>query len=541
MDTEPTFERRRHQRYRVALQATFHPKGMRDPAETLACAILDLSRHGVHVEGESGDGQSLPAPALAVQLPDGSNVTMGVKLLRQQPSGIGRATYSCQLVFGHEGARKQLHEFLKGIRDERVPDRRGSDRRKITDVNVPDRRRRNRRRHFGIFTESMTFAPRAPRWKSTYTYYPHVEASDPGHVVIGGRSLISYSSKDYLGLAHDSRLKEASIRALERYGTTAWSRVLNGTLDLHEDLERELAAYKGTEAALLFSGGYIANITILAALLKTGDVVFLDERVHISLVEGTLASGARVVRFRHNSVKDLVRKIERVKNPRCLIIVDGVYSVEGDLADLPQLRKVADTYNIPVLVDDAHGIGVMGQTGSGTPEHFGLRGKMELEVASFSGAFAGVGGFIACKQEVADYLLHFSNGVMFTTSLAPATLAGALEALRIMRTDTARRDTLWRNVYHLRGGLESLGYRLCPTGSAVISIEVGNEERAYEAVRALEARGIAVNAFRRPAVKRGEAKVRMSVSAAHSEQDIDLTLKAFSDVRSMMGSSVIDS
>lgn len=540
MEMDQPFERRRDTRHEIAVQATV---GVDDRFKPVQCTIRNLSSHGVvfSIEGRRVHDELMTN--LTIQLCDKSLVQTGLKILRTQELE-GDFEYACRLLFEDEIERKRLHSFLRNLPKRSILDRRRQDRRNRADSAVAERkgaerRGKDRRQHFGIFTESKAFAMRVPQWRSNYTYYQKIEGSDPGHVVIGGRRLISYSSKDYLGLAHDPRVKEASVKAIQQHGTTAWSRVLNGTLSLHEELERELAQYKGTQAALLFSGGYVANVTILTTLLKPGDVVFLDEHVHVSLVDGSLSARARVVRFRHNSLGDLERKIERAKSSRRLIIVDGVYSVEGDVAPLRELRALADAYDVPLLMDDAHGIGVMGSSGSGTPEHFNLRGQIEIEVASFSAAFAGVGGFVGCSKEVADYLLHFSNGVMFTTSLAPGTLAGALEALRIMRKEDGRRIRLWNNVNRLKQGLLGLGYKLCPTSSAVMSIDIGNEERTYDLVKRLERYSVAVNAFRRPAVERGKAKLRMSVSAAHSDEDIDVTLQAFSDLRKCLKPNTI--
>jgi glycine C-acetyltransferase/8-amino-7-oxononanoate synthase len=215
-----------------------------------------------------------------------------------------------------------------------------------------------------------------------------------------------------------------------------------------------------------------------------------------------------------------------------------VYSIEGDLAHLPELHALAATHNIPMMVDDAHGFGVMGARGSGTAEHFHLDGQIDLDMGTLSGVLGGIGGFVVCKQYIADYLRHFSKGFLFTTSLPPATTAGLVEALRIVRREPELRDRLWKNVHKLKVGFKDLGYQISDTESAIMSILIGNEQDTYRIVRQLEERGVYVSSFIRPAVKRGEARVRVTVSAAHSEEDIAVLLSAFRALKPTVDSAI---
>jgi 8-amino-7-oxononanoate synthase len=350
--------------------------------------------------------------------------------------------------------------------------------------------------------------------------------------MVDGVPLLSFASKDYLGLTHHPRVKQAAIQALERFGTsTTGSRALNGTHPLHEELEQEIADFKGSESALVFPGGYFSNLAILSGILQKEDVVFVDEGVHVSIIDGCVTAGSRIVLFRHNSADDLAAKIKRYPYHRRLIIVEGVYSVDGDLGQLPDIRQVAVAHQIPLMVDDGHGFGLMGASGSGTAEHYGLKEGIDLDMGIFSAALAGIGGFVACKSYIRDYLKHFSRGVLFTTSMTPATTAGVLEAIRVIRTDPLLRGKLWQNVKRFKDGITDLGYRICQTGSAIISIPIGNEQNSYKMAHMLKERGVYVNVFRRPAVKRGEGKLRLSMSAAHSEADIDEALDAFKSLR----------
>jgi 8-amino-7-oxononanoate synthase len=379
----------------------------------------------------------------------------------------------------------------------------------------------------------MLFATRVDGWKAMYTLFRRAESPRPARIIVGGRELIWYGSTDYLGLSHDPRVIEAATRALERYGTRAGYRALNGTLDLHEEFESELAQFKGAEAALVFSGGYLGNISILTALLKTGDVIFVDEKAHASLVDGSIFSGAKMVRFRHNSAQDLSKKIDRNPNSRSLIVVDGVYSIEGNLVCLPEIYGVARVKGIPLMVDDAHGFGVMGHNGAGTTEHFGLMGLVDLDVGTLSKSLGGIGGFVTCRKHIKDYLQHASKGFTFTVTLPAVVMAGVMETLKIIKTDFQRRAKLWSNVNYLKDGLKTLGYKLDPTDSAVMAVTIGNEKTAFDFVRMLEDRGVCVGPVFRPMTRKGEAKIRLSLTAAHSEQDLTAALDAFRDLKSV--------
>ena len=544
-----TFQRRKHQRYGLSMPAEILIPGSSKIPEGLSCQVVELSRHGVRLEVALGIEQQHSLMQLRMAPPDSPSITASLELLHRESSGHAAFRYGGKLKFTSEEARRRMHAFLRTVGEDKAAERRIGDRREAADAkpsgmpegkNGSERRRDDRRRRFGIFDHCMSFATRLPDWKSTYTYYRHSESTRPARTSFNGQELISFSSKDYLGLAHHPRVKAAAAKAIERYGTTTWSRPLNGTFELLRELESELASFKGKQAALVFTGGYVANITILTALLGKGDRAFLDEKVHASIVDGCIASGVKMIVFAHNSEKDLERKLSRFRQDRSLIIVDGVYSIEGDIVNLPGIKALADSYRVPLMVDDAHGIGVMGPNGSGTSEHFGLKGKIDIEVGSFGASLAGMGGFIACDEAVRDYLVHFCDGILYTTNLPPATVAGVLEALRIIKTEPSLRETLWSNVRRFRGGLEKLGFNVGPSQSAVMTIEIGNERLTDDTVKLLETRGIAVNTFRRPMVRRGGAKLRMSVTAAHSEADIDRALEVFSWIKPTLDARIAE-
>jgi 8-amino-7-oxononanoate synthase len=526
-----TFQRRKHIRYAIVLEATVSWTAEDGEKYKSLSTVNNLSRYGVCFKMNSNVINEDSNLQLQLTFPNGHIAAVGVKVLRREISYDKSFSYAGEMSFPWEDSRRKVHTFLRAISSDNITERRNGERRQIPFRPELERRKTDRRRNFGIFADCVSFASRAPSRTTTYTLFRHTEATLPGRIFIRGKQLISYGSNDYLGLSHDPRVKEAAIKALEKYGTGTGSRVLNGTLSIHSEFECELAEFKGTETALVFAGGYLANVAILTALLKKDDAVFLDEKAHASIIDGCIYSGANIIPFRHNDVKDLENKIRRKKQNRSIIIVDGVYSIEGDLALLPQIREVAMTCQIPLMVDDAHGFGVMGPTGAGTPEHFGLNGKIDIDMGTLSGALGAIGGFLACHKYIAEYLKEFSRGFRYTTSLPPSITAGLLEALKIIKTDSSLRAKLWSNMNRLKTGLRAMGYQISPTESTIMSIPIGNEQTTYEIVRMLEAHDIYVSPFMRPAVKRGEARIRLTVSAAHSEQDISRTLEVFNTIK----------
>jgi 8-amino-7-oxononanoate synthase len=496
---------------------------------------VNLSRYGVCFHAARDIDWEDAQLKLRLHFPDGRQATIGVKFLKREPLEGETCLYTSETSFPTEEVRRRVHTFLRTVPGDKIWGRRKGERRWMTASPKGDKRKTERRRNFGIFTDCVLFASRAPSWETQHTLYRQTKSTRPGRIVIKGRELISYGSTDYFGLSHHPQVKEASIKAIEKFGTGTGSRVLNGTLSLHEEFEQELAKFKHQEAALLFAGGYLANVSILTALLKEDDVVFLDEKAHASIIDGCNFSGAKITPFKHNSAEDLTKKIERAKHSRGLIVVDGVYSIEGDLACLPEIKSVAETHGIPLMVDDAHGFGFIGPNGAGTSEHFGLSGKIDLEMGTMSGALGGIGGFLACSKTVSDYLRRFSRGFLYTTSLPPAVIAGLLEALRIIKTDASLRTRLWSNVKKLKDGLRNLGYSISQTESAIISILIGNEQATFESVQILEDHGIYVSPFVRPAVKRGEARIRLTLNAVHSDEDLSKTVETFSALKPVFG------
>lgn len=531
MQESVSFQRRKESRYRVPMDVEILPARAAGSEVTVDAHVIDVSRHGVRFEARPGLLEDGTQARIGFRFTASSRATPILRLsMREAPTENSQA-YVGTIRFDSESDRRKFHGFLSSLKPDQLVDRRGRERRSNTSAWGSERRLGDRRRNFGIFTEAVSFASRAPAWQAEYMLYRPTESTLPSRIVSNGRELISFGSNDYLGLSHHPQVKEAAIRAIERYGTCSGSRVLTGTMDLHRDFERELARFKGTETAIVFAGGYLTNVALLTALFKEGDVAFLDEKAHASIIDGCVYSRAKLVPFRHNSAEDLEAKIRRVRAWRSLVIVDGVYSLEGDLSPLRDIKDVATRYNIPLMVDDAHGLGVMGKTGAGTAEHFGLKGQIDLDMGTLSGALGGVGGFVACKKYLADYIRDFSRGFRFTTSLPPATIAGLVESLRILLADEVLRVRLWANMKQLKTGLTELGYQISATESAILSIPIGHEQTTWEVVRLLEHEGIYVSPFIRPAVKRGQARIRLTVNSAHTEDDIVVGLDVFRRVK----------
>lgn len=524
-------QRRRHPRYTLDLPGTLSFAQNERESPPITCKIVDLSRYGIRFVATSPI-QSSCGERIEVCFSSPRAIPATVRILRSQPLDGSAFIYAGELTFPHEDARRKMHTFLSALPKVSIQSRRKYARRQSVRAVNQDRRVADRRRDFGIFAACVRFSHRVADWRKSYTLFLRSHAERAGRIWIDGQELVSFGSKDYLGLSHDTRVKEAVIQAVAHYGThSTGSRAVNGIHPQHEELENEINKILGTEATIIFNSGYLANFAILGALLQKDDVAFADDKVHASMLDGCVASGARLVRFRHNSAEDLEDKIKRAKHSRSLILVEGVYSTEGDLGCLPDIKCVASAHGIPVMLDDGHAFAILGRSGAGTPEHFGIHEPVDLYVGLFSKALAGNGGFLSCSGYIADYVSHFSRGMIFTTTLPPAMMAGVLQALRIVRSEPQLRHKLFDNVKRLKVGLESIGYDVRGGASAILAIRVGHEQHAYDMVRKMQERGIHVNTFVRPAVRRGEAVIRLTVCATHTTADLDIAIEAFSDLK----------
>lgn len=362
-----------------------------------------------------------------------------------------------------------------------------------------------------------------------YPYFTPIHESEDTVVKIDGKTKVMMGSNNYLGLTHDPRVLEAAEAALRKYGSgCTGSRFLNGNLDLHEKLEASLAEFFGKEACLVFSTGYQANLGLVSGLVGRGETVFLDKLDHASIVDGAKMSYGEVVRFNHNDFRGLERKLaDPERKGGALVIVDGVYSMEGDIADLPRLAPLAHKYGCALAVDDAHSVGVLGPTGAGTAEHYGMTAQVDLIVGTFSKSLASIGGFVAGDEYVIHYLKHHSRPLIFTAALPASNTAGVLAALEILRTEPERRAALWENTRRMQEGLRSLGYDIGHTETPIIPVLIGPLEKTFVFWRKLFDAGVFTNPVVPPAVPPSQCRLRASLMATHTADQIDFALEAF--------------
>jgi 8-amino-7-oxononanoate synthase len=361
------------------------------------------------------------------------------------------------------------------------------------------------------------------------------EGCAPGEVRMGDRKVLMFGSNDYLDLINHPEVKEAAERAVRAYGSgCSGSRLLNGTLDLHVALEHELAAFVRKDAALIFGTGFQANYATLSALTEKGDVMICDHNLHASLVEGALRSPARTVRFRHNDLDHLERCLENCPpDEKILIVSEGVFSMEGDIADLRGTMKLAKPYGARVYVDEAHGIGVLGATGAGAAEHLGVLDDVDIVMGTFSKSLASVGGFVAADRPVIDYLKHTARPFVFSASLPAASVAAVSVALRILRDEPERRAHLLRIADLLRSELRDKGFAVLDGETAIVPVVIQNEIDLCRLCKALLEQGIYINPVLRPAA--AQNLLRISCTAAHTEAHVDKLVKTLTRVSAELG------
>jgi 8-amino-7-oxononanoate synthase len=364
-----------------------------------------------------------------------------------------------------------------------------------------------------------------------YPYFrPLASAQDP-EVEIAGRRMLMLGSNNYLGLTRHPEVLEAAQRALARYGSgCAGSRLLNGTLELHEELEARLAAFVGREAALTFPTGYQVNLGVLSCLLGRHDVALLDALDHACILDGVRLGFGRMRKFRHNDVAHLEERLADTGPDRgCLVVVDGVYSMEGDLCPLAKVVAAKERFGARLMVDDAHGLGVFGAGGRGTPEHFGVEDRVDLLMGTFSKSLASVGGYVAGDADVVEYVRHHARSGIFSAALPPAQAAAALAALSLVEREPERRKALWENAHFLKRELTALGFDTRESASPVIPIVTGDEGRTFRLVRRLHERGVFVNCVIPPAVPPGAAMIRTSVMATHTRAQLERAVEVIAE------------
>lgn len=370
-----------------------------------------------------------------------------------------------------------------------------------------------------------------------YLYFRTISSAQDPVVTIDGKPVVMLGSNNYLGLTNHPEVKRAAQDAIAKYGTgCAGSRFLNGTLDIHIQLEEKLAAFMNKPAAVTFSTGFQVNLGVISCLVERGDVVYLDKLDHACIIDGARLGFGAVVKFNHNDIEDLGRRL-KVHDSRkaALVVVDGVFSMEGDVIDLPALVKVAKAHDCRVMVDDAHGIGVFGANGRGVAEHFGVEDDVDLIMGTFSKSLASVGGFIAGDERVINWVKHRARSLMFSAAAPPASVASVIKALEIIEREPERRERLWENTHFMAEGLRTLGFDTGDSSSPIIPVLAGEDTLAFVMAKRLQEEGVFVNPIVSPAVPPGRAMLRTSYMATHTREHLERALEAFAKVGREVG------
>jgi len=377
----------------------------------------------------------------------------------------------------------------------------------------------------------------AARAQGFYPFYRCIQQSYGNHVVCDGEEKIMIGSNNYLGLAQDPRVVEAACEATRKFGAgCTGSRLLNGTISLHNELEEALADFLRREAVILFSTGFFANQGALSALTEAEDVILCDKENHASIIEGCQVAPAKLIPFRHNSAESLGNRLKRVPaESGRLVIVDGVFSMSGDVSDLPELARVSREHDAVLYVDEAHSLGVMGPEGRGVVHHFGLNDEVDIVMGTFSKSLGSMGGFIAGSGEMIEFLKHKARCLIFTASPAPAVVGGVLKALEIMRAEPERIGQLWRNTRKMHEVFRQIGFKIGSTQTPIVPILIGSEAKAMAFSQRLFEEGVFATPAIYPAVRYGEAIVRTSFMASHTDEDLDRVLDIFAKIAKELG------
>ncbi len=375
-------------------------------------------------------------------------------------------------------------------------------------------------------------APQQAKAAGVYPYFRAIESEQEPEVIINGRKVLMFGSNCYSGLVSDPRIKEAAIEATKKYGTgCAGSPFLNGTLDLHKKLEQRIAEYIGKEDVMIYSTGFEVNLGVVSCLTGREDYIIYDEQDHASIIEGRRLSFSTCLKYKHNDMESLEKQLQRCAPDKVkLIVTDGVFSMEGDVANLPEIVRLAKKYNAAVMVDEAHGIGVFGKGGRGTCDHFGVTKDVDLIMGTFSKSFASLGGFIATDKEITNYLRHHSRSYIFTASITPASTAAALKAIDLMIEEPERQENLWKITEFALNGFRQMGCEIGNTTTPIIPLFIRDDYKTYTVTRDLFEEGLFVNPVVTPAVAPQDTLIRFSLMATHTQEQVEFALEKIEKV-----------
>ena len=374
------------------------------------------------------------------------------------------------------------------------------------------------------------------RQAGVYPYFHRVESAQGPEITIEGKKKVIVCSNNYLGFANHPKVIEASIAAARKYGTSCTgSRFLNGTNDLHEKVEKKFAKFVGKEDSVLFTTGHHSNLGALQSLVGKGEILVTDKLDHASIIDGCRLSFGEMARFRHNDMQDLERILKKYEGKGILIVVDGVFSMEGDIANLPEISRLAKTYGARVFVDEAHSIGVIGEGGKGTGSHFGMEDAVDVLMATASKSLASIGGFIASKKEVIDYVKHIARPMIFTASLPPACVGAIDAALDLLVAEPERRISLMKTANKMNAAFKAMGYDTNKSETPIIPITVGDDLTAFKMWRMLFDEGVFASPVVTPAVPEGQAIIRTSYMATHTDNHLNFILEKFEKAGKALG------
>jgi len=385
-------------------------------------------------------------------------------------------------------------------------------------------------------TEAYT-DPQKVKAMELYPYFRIIESEQDTEVIMNGRKVLMFGSNSYLGLTNHPKVKEAAKAAIDKYGTgCAGSRFLNGTLDLHIQLERKLADFVGKEETIVYSTGFQVNLGVVPVFTGRSDNIILDELNHASIIEGSRLSFSKVLKYKHNDMKSLEKVLQRCEPNRMkLIVVDGIFSMDGDIANLPGIIDLSEKYNGTVMVDDAHSLGVIGKDGRGTASHFGLTERTDLIMGTFSKSLASIGGFIASDSATINFLMHHSRTLIFSASIAPPAAAAVIAALDIIMEEPERIRHLWDITHYTTKHLKEAGFDLGATQSPILPLMIRDNMKTFQLTKALLDEGIFVNPVLSPAVANDSTLIRLSLMATHTYSQIDFAIEKLIKIGKQVG------
>jgi len=491
--------------------------------------VTDFSGKGFCVRTSTPPAEGDYTNALLL-LPGEERLDLSVRVARRRTIAEAPALYELGLMVMERRDAQKYRLAVETIGGRPLEDRRVAQRRTNIEWEGGAERREAGRRGKSFLKNRLLEAAKAlDRWGASHTYGRVLESACDGRVLTQGRSKLMLGANSYLGLTNHPHVVEKVLQASKRYGAGAGGvRALSGTMVPHRELEDRLAAFKGTEACLLVPSGYMANWVVLSTLLQKSDVVFCDERNHASIVDGCRASGATVRFYRHNDMVGLEKKLRQYDEDRGkLVVTDGVFSMDGDTAPLKVFVDIAKKYGAMTYVDDAHGTGVMGKRGRGTAEHCGVFGKIDITVATLSKALGAVGGAICGSRSLIKHISHQARSFIFTSALPPTVCAAVMGALDVIDAEPELLENIKRNREFLVQGLRHLGYKVPETVSAIVPVIIGDEVKTYQLANCLDEMDVFVNAVSRPAVPRELSRLRVSLMATHTLDDLDRALESF--------------